>query len=43
MIKSELKCCLCNGRKKGEFASINGRKYHYCCIEEWYLFLSHCH
>lgn len=38
-----MKCCLCNGRKKGEFAIINGRKYHYCCIEEWYLFLSHCH
>ena len=34
MIRSEMKCCLCNGRKKGEFAIINGRKYHYCCITE---------
>ena len=32
--KSVMKCCICNNKKVGEFITINGKKYHLCCIEQ---------
>ena len=28
------KCCICNNDNIGEFITINGKKYHLCCIED---------
>lgn len=32
--KSVMKCCICNNDNIGEFITINGKKYHLCCIEQ---------
>lgn len=29
-----MKCCICNNDNIGEFITINGKKYHLCCIEQ---------
>ena len=34
MNKSVMKCCICNNENIGQFATINNKKYHLCCIEQ---------
>ena len=34
MNNSVMKCCICNNEKSGEFITINGKKYHLCCIKQ---------
>ena len=31
---SVMKCCICNNKKTGEFITIEGKKYHLCCIQK---------